>query len=71
MPRIEPDWDIVGAVRHARQADMARSPITRQFTHENDFSELAGDASESLSAALKDVDDGHCRPTGAIVEPSA
>ena len=30
MPRIELDGDIVGAVRHARQAAMARSPITRQ-----------------------------------------
>ena len=29
MPRIELDRDVVGAVRHARQADMARSPITR------------------------------------------
>jgi hypothetical protein len=31
MPRIELNGNIVGAVRHARQAGMARSPITRQL----------------------------------------
>jgi hypothetical protein len=30
MPRIELDGNIVGAVRHACQAGMARSPIARQ-----------------------------------------
>jgi hypothetical protein len=30
MPRIELDGDIAGALCHARQAAMARSPITRQ-----------------------------------------
>jgi hypothetical protein len=30
LPRIELDGDIVGGVRHARQAAMARSPITRR-----------------------------------------